>query len=55
MGKEMAWTHDYMMSMDKRLFLRYYGYWYQEQLYAEMQREEANKPRNDKPKQWKQL
>lgn len=55
MSELRGWTHETMIKMDKRLFLRYFGYWYQDQLYQEMQREEANKPRNDKPKQWKPL
>lgn len=44
-----------MLKMDKRLFLRYYGYWYRDRLLDDIQREEANKPPNEKPKQWKQL
>lgn len=32
MSELRGWTHEYMMSMPKTLFYRYYGYWYQDLL-----------------------
>lgn len=58
MAEVTGWTHEYMMKMDKRLFMRYYGYWYAEQLITQIRQEEAEKKNNqprDNPKTWKQL
>jgi len=57
MSKVRGWSHDEMMAMDKRMFYRYYGYWYQDNLRREeYEKEEERKQKlKDKPKQWKQL
>jgi hypothetical protein len=39
MSTEHGWSHDEMMRMSRRTFLRYYGYWYAEQFNATIQQE----------------
>jgi hypothetical protein len=60
MSEIRGWSHQEMMSMPKRAFYRYYGYWYQDQLREEIQRKEDESKRKaeeakTKPKQWKHL
>ena len=65
MSELRGWTHEYMMDMDKPLFYRYYGYWYQDNLrkQEEYEKDKAkNKPKNtpnpdfnDPKKVWKKL
>lgn len=37
MSELRGWTHDEMLSMSKSVFLRYYGYWYMDQINQERQ------------------
>lgn len=59
MSMERGWTHNEMMRMPKRLFYRYYGYWYQDRLreHDEMEERERQRKlrekRNSQPRQWK--
>ena len=39
MSMERGWSHDEMMRMPKRLFFRYYGYWYADKFNESMQME----------------
>jgi hypothetical protein len=39
MAKECGWSHKDMMRMSRRVFLRYYGYWYAERFNETMQQE----------------
>jgi hypothetical protein len=39
MSKERGWSHDEMMRMSRRVFLRYYGYWYAERFNEAIQQE----------------
>ena len=32
MSEVRGWSHNEMMTMSKRVFMRYYGYWYAERL-----------------------
>jgi len=50
MAKENGWSHDEMMRMSRRVFLRYYGYWYAEKFNESMQMEweEAKNKAKDK-------
>lgn len=32
MSELRGWSHDEMMKMDKKVFMRYYGYWYADQI-----------------------
>jgi hypothetical protein len=57
MSEIRGWSHDEMMEMNKSLFYRYYGYWYQDSLreqdeYDKKDRESRNK---EKPVHWKKL
>jgi exonuclease I len=35
MSEVRGWSHDEMMNMSKRVFFRYYGYWYADRLNEE--------------------
>ena len=39
MSEVRGWSHAEMMSMSKRVFFRYYGYWYADRLNEERYRE----------------
>lgn len=39
MAKENGWSHDEMMRMSRRVFLRYYGYWYADRFNEAMEQE----------------
>ena len=39
MASEHGWGHEEMMRMPRRVFLRYYGYWYAERFNESMQQE----------------
>ena len=39
MSMERGWSHEEMMRMSKRLFFRYFGYWYSEKFNETMQME----------------
>lgn len=39
MSEVRGWSHDEMMNMSKRIFFRYYGYWYADRLNEERQNE----------------
>ena len=44
MSEVRGWTHNEMMGMSKRVFFRYYGYWYADQFNETMFQEfEQNK------------
>jgi hypothetical protein len=50
MSKERGWSHDEMMRMSKRVFFRYYGYWYAEEFNEVLQYEwdqAKNKAKNE--------
>ena len=38
MSEVRGWSHNEMMDMSKRVFLRYYGYWYADRLNEERDR-----------------
>ena len=50
MAKEHGWGHEEMLRMSRRVFLRYYGYWYAERFNDSMQQEweEAKNKANNK-------
>ena len=58
LSTEKGWTHEYMMGLPKRLFYRYYGYFYQDNLREkdhqdEMDRERKLKEKESGPRNWK--
>ena len=59
MSEVRGWGHTEMMKMPKRLFYRYYGYWYQDRLREQDQQEEEKRKadlerkQRDSPRQWK--
>jgi len=56
MSEIRGWSHDEMMGMSKRTFLRYYGYWYAEILNEErrMEWEEHKQELNKKSQENRQ-
>lgn len=61
MSEARGWSHESMMKMNKRVFYRYYGYWYQDRLFEEMAQEQQELEMKRKQKtgqgnnNWKQL
>lgn len=43
MAEVMGWSHQEMMEMPKRVFYRYYGYWFAEQLMQQEANEESER------------
>lgn len=60
MSEVRGWSHSDMMHMSKKVFFRYYGYWYSER-FAEAKHQEKQEYKRkmeeekNKPKQWKSL
>lgn len=57
MSEVRGWTHNEMMSMNKRIFYRYYGYWYSDRLKEEAAQKEAESKQqnNNQERNWKSL
>ena len=56
MAEVNGWTIEYMLSMKKRIFHRFYGYWYQDRILEHEAMEDNNKEEtsNDN-REWKKL
>ena len=61
MSEVRGWSHNEMMALPWRLFLRYYGYWYQDRLREEDELKRAKweaeqeKRLQGEPRDWKPL
>ena len=59
LSTEKGWSHNMMMKMSKRLFYRYYGYYYQDTLREKDYHDEMERKRKleveqqSKPRNWK--
>lgn len=61
MSEVRGWSHEEMLKMDKRVFYRYYGYWYKDRIaekeeYERMKAEhEAKEKERNREPDWKTL
>lgn len=61
MSEVRGWSHDEMLKMNKRVFYRYYGYWYKDRInekeyYEKMKAEhEAKQRESERELDWKAL
>lgn len=57
MSEVRGWSHEDMMKMPKRIFYRYYGYWYKDRLAEEeeFERRKQEAEQNKKEPDWKPL
>lgn len=53
LSNEKGWEHEAMMKMNKRVFYRYYGYWYRDRLKLEQDMKEDEI--KNREKKWKTL